>query len=1071
MPKRKDINKILIIGSGPIIIGQACEFDYSGTQALKALKSEGYRTILVNSNPATIMTDPQFADRTYIEPLDVATIEKIIAIERPEALLPTLGGQTALNLAIELYEEKVLENYGVELIGAGYESIKKAEDRELFKESMKMVGLEVPKSFYIQSESEGFAVAERVGFPLILRPSFTLGGSGGDIVWSREEYENKLRRAILTSPVRSVLIEESLIGWKEFELEVMRDKNDNFVVICPIENFDPMGIHTGDSITVAPSQTLTDREYQAMRDAAKRAIVEIGVDTGGSNIQFAVHPSNGRMMIIEMNPRVSRSSSLASKATGFPIARIAALLAVGYTLDEIQNFITRKTPASFEPSIDYVVVKIPRFDFEKFPGVDQVLTTQMKSIGEVMAIGRNFREALLKALRSIEKEPSTPFNVFPDATLESLYNLVKIPNPKRIFAIFELLRRGESSDAISQISKIDKWFIEQMKIIISVEDRIRKVGTGIFHQLREVKHNGFSDKYISAIIGIPEAEVREKRKQNNVRASFKSVDTCAAEFEAYTPYFYSTYDSYDEVETTNKRKVVILGAGPNRIGQGIEFDYCCVHSVLASKELGFETIMINSNPETVSTDYDISDRLYFEPITEEDVIEILYKEKPEGVIVSFGGQTPLKISKTLEREGFKILGTSTESIDIAEDRERFRKFLIKLGIKQPESKTAFTESEAKKIAKDIGYPVLVRPSYVLGGRAMNIITSENELSDFIREAIFESGEHPILIDKYLEDAVEVDVDLVSDGKDVYIGGILEHIEPAGIHSGDSANILPPLSLGDIIINDIIDISYNIARGLAIVGPMNIQMAVKDDDVFVLEVNPRASRTVPFISKATGVPLAKLATYVMLGKKLKEIGIRGYRKLNHFCVKEVVLPFSKLHGYIPFLGPEMRSTGEVMGISENVYEAYFKSQIASSNYIPQGGGKNVLITVRDKDKPKASLLAEELLKLGFEIWATEGTFEYFKSKGIKCRIVRKIGGEPPTTKDIISNKVVNLVINTVSFDSKSISDAKEIRSLVIFYNIPYLTTIEGASFFVESLKYMTKINYSYSVKPIQDYYKD
>ncbi|MCS7213371.1 MAG: carbamoyl-phosphate synthase large subunit [Candidatus Calescibacterium sp.] len=1049
MPKRKDINKILIIGSGPIVIGQAAEFDYSGTQAIKALKKEGYKIIVVNSNPATIMTDPEIADRTYIEPLTADFVEKIIKKERPDALLSTLGGQTALNISSELWESGVLNQYSVELIGAKYETIKKAEDREEFRKSIEKIGLEVPKSFFVDSPDKIQEAIRKVGVPCVIRPSYTLGGTGGGIAWTEEEYYEKINFALRISPKGSAIVEEYLDGWKEYELEVMRDKNDNFSVVCTVENLDPMGVHTGDSITVAPAQTLTDKEYQAMRDAAKRIMIEIGVDTGGSNIQFAVNPKNGRMVVIEMNPRVSRSSALVSKATGFPIAKIAALLAVGYTLDEIPNFITQKTPASFEPSIDYVVVKIPRFDFEKFPEVDPFLGTQMKSIGEVMAIGRTFREALLKAIESIEKKPSFPEHL-KKLTQSEIENYLK-PHPMRIFVIFELLRRGETPEKISEKTRIDPWFIRQMKKIVEIE---KKIQTAKFDELRpellkEAKENGFSDKYIAYLLGKSEDEVRRIRYEKSIKPSFKCVDTCAGEFEAYTPYYYSTYDYENEsYVVSGKKKGVIIGAGPNRIGQGIEFDYSSVHAIDVLKELGYYSIMINSNPETVSTDYDVSDRLYFEPLSFERVIDILHHEKPDLVFVSFGGQTPLNIAKKIASEGFNIAGTPPDSIDIAEDREKFRELLENLGIKQPKSDIAFSLEEAKEKARKIGYPVLIRPSFVLGGRAMSIVGNESELEFYILSAIEASPGQPILIDKFMEGTIEVDVDLVCDGKDVLFGGILRHIEPAGIHSGDSANIIPANDLPRKIKGDIVDITYTISRWLGIEGIANFQLIIHDGDVYVLEANPRASRTVPFISKSIGIPLAKVATKVMCGYTLKDIGIRGYMESKFFSVKEVVLPFLKLR-HDPVLGPEMRSTGEVMGIDFSPFIAFYKSQLASGNKIPISG--SVLFTVRDKDKEEAYKIAYEFEKLGFRIFATAGTYEYFRRKGINCTVVRKLGEGKPDIVDIIESRKIDLLVNTFDFDRKAISDSGYIRKSALFSGICYFTTIEAAKFAMLSIK--------------------
>ncbi len=1050
MPKRKDVKKILVIGSGPIIIGQACEFDYSGTQALKALRREGYYVIVVNSNPATIMTDPDFADRTYVEPLTPDFIEKIIKKERPDALLSTLGGQTALNLAVELKESGILDRYSVELIGAKYESIKKAEDREEFKRAMLNIGLEVPRSFYVKSEEEIDEALRYVGVPAVIRPSFTLGGTGGSIAWTKDEFSGKVLFALRMSPKHSAIVEEYLVGWKEYELEVMRDKNDNFSVVCSIENFDPMGVHTGDSITVAPAQTLTDKEFQAMRDAAKKIMIEIGVDTGGSNIQFAVDPKTGRMLVIEMNPRVSRSSALASKATGFPIAKIASLLAVGYTLDEIPNFITQKTPASFEPSIDYVVVKIPRFDFEKFPEVDPYLGTQMKSIGEVMAIGRNFREAFMKAISSLEKKPNFPIRLQTD-DLEKYLR----PHPMRIFAIFEFIRRGVDVKSISEKTGIDPWFLNQIAKIVEIERRISQ-----YRDVKDIpdelffvaKSSGFSDSFIAYLLRCPEEDVREERRKRKILPSFKCVDTCAGEFPAYTPYYYSSYDYESESSPVRRKKAVVIGAGPNRIGQGIEFDYSAVHAIFTLRELGYYSIMINSNPETVSTDYDTSDKLYFEPITEEHVLEVLHHEKPDLVFVSFGGQTPLNMSKKIYQEGFEVAGTPPEAIDIAENRGKFRELLDTLGIKQPPSDIAFSVEEAIFKANKIGYPVLIRPSYVLGGRAMAIINSDEELKRYMREAVEISPEQPVLIDKFMEGAIEVDVDLVCDGKDVLFGGILRHVEPAGIHSGDSANIVPPVDFSRKLKGDIVDITYTISRWLGVIGLINFQLVISDGDVYVIEANPRASRTVPFLSKAMGVPLAKIATRVMCGQTLSELGVRGYIESKFFAVKEVVLPFLKLR-HDPVLGPEMRSTGEVMGIDFYPELAFFKAQLAVGNPIPLSG--SVLLTVRDKDKEKASSLASELEKLGFSIYATEGTYRYLREKGISCNFVSKRGEGRPDIVDLVSGGRVDMLINTFDYDRRAIEDSAYIRRAALFSGISYFTTIESASFAVQAIKFIKK----------------
>jgi len=1086
MPKREDIKSILIIGSGPIVIGQACEFDYSGTQALKALKEEGYKLILVNSNPATIMTDPEFADRTYIEPLSLEFLERIIEAERPDALLPTLGGQTALNLAVELKRAGILDKFGVELIGADVDAIEKAEDRELFKKCMEEIGLEVPKSIYVGDIESAKKFVQEVGFPVIIRPSFTLGGTGGGIAYNSEEFEELMRFALEISPVHKVLVEESVIGWKEFELEVMRDKKDNVVIVCSIENFDPMGIHTGDSITVAPQQTLTDKEYQRMRDAAIKIIRKIGVETGGSNIQFAVHPETGRMLAIEMNPRVSRSSALASKATGFPIAKIAAKLAVGYTLDEIPNDITKETPASFEPTIDYVVVKIPRFDFEKFKNVDETLTTQMKSVGEVMGIGRDFKEALMKAVRSLEKDYWGLLDQVEVVDEESFYeSKLRFPNKERLFYIAEALRFGFSVERISKITRIDPWFLREIEEIVRFEMELKKMGPEKWNDeiLKRAKELGISDRRIAEIeikreeyktkkeyksaISKREIEIMLKRKERGIMPSFKSVDTCAGEFVAKTPYIYSTYDREDEVPPLEGKKIVILGGGPNRIGQGIEFDYCCVHACYALREAGYKAIMINCNPETVSTDYDTSDRLYFEPLTIEDVFAILTKEKPYGIILQFGGQTPLKLAVPLGKLGFRILGTQPEMIDIAEDRGRFQELVKRLKLKQPESGIAFSYEEAREVAHGLGYPVLVRPSYVLGGRAMEIVYSDEELKSYMRDAVRVSPEHPILIDKFLKDAKELDVDALSDGKDVYIGGIMEHIEEAGVHSGDSACSIPPFSLDNEIIREIERQTELIARELNVIGLLNIQFAIKDGEIYILEVNPRASRTVPFVSKATGIPLAKMATFVMLGKSLEELGLKGLkRRLKWSAVKESVFPFIKFPGADTILGPEMKSTGEVMGIDRSFEIAFYKSQIAASNNLPLEG--NVFISVKDEDKKKVVEIAKGFEEMGFKILATRGTAEYLRKHGVNAKMVFKVGEGRPHIVDMIKNGEISLVVNT-TFGAQSIRDSFSIRRSAVSYGVPYFTTIEGAMAAVRAIKCVK--NRGFEVKPLQEYYKE
>jgi carbamoyl-phosphate synthase large subunit len=1098
MPKRTDIKRILIIGSGPIIISQACEFDYSGTQACKALKEEGFEVVLVNSNPATIMTDPEISDRTYIEPITPEILEKVIERERPDALLPTLGGQTGLNVSVALYESGVLQKYGVQMIGAKYEAIKKGEDRNLFKESMKKIGLDLPRSGLAYSLSEALEVAREIGFPLIIRPSFTLGGTGGGVVYNIEEFEEMAARGLEWSMFGEILIEESVLGWKEFELEVMRDLHDNVVIICSIENFDPMGIHTGDSITVAPAQTLTDKEYQRMRDGAIRAIREIGVETGGSNIQFAIHPEDGRMVIIEMNPRVSRSSALASKATGFPIAKMAAKLAIGYTLDEIPNDITKKTPACFEPTIDYCVVKIPRFTFEKFPGADPTLTVSMKSVGEAMAIGRTFKEALQKGLRSLEigrhglgadgKEkipyPTQISNRTVRANLlQEVRKKLSTPNAERIFYLRHAFLLGMKVEEIHELTKIDPWFLTNIQEITDLEKEIRSYGAEIKDLelwkktltpdqlrlpeplLRKAKEFGFSDAQLGHLFGFDETAVRNMRKEKGILPTYKLVDTCGAEFEAYTPYYYSTYETEDESNVSDRRKIMILGGGPNRIGQGIEFDYCCVHASFALKELGYETIMVNSNPETVSTDYDTSDRLYFEPLTFEDVLHIVDVEKPDGVIVQFGGQTPLNLAVPLEREGVKIIGTSPDSIDLAEDRKRFKALLKKLGLVQPWNGTANSVEEARSVAEEIGYPVVVRPSYVLGGRAMEIVYDEEALEGFARSAVEASPEHPILIDKFLEDAIEIDVDAVADGDNCVIAGIMEHIEQAGIHSGDSACVTPPFSLSDDLIEGLKRNTYALAQELQVVGLMNIQYAIKNDIIYVLEVNPRASRTVPFISKATGIPWAKVAVKVMVGKKLNELGIQGEVEIRHVAVKESVFPFNRFYGVDTVLGPEMKSTGEVMGIDTDFGMAFAKSQIAAGGNIPLKG--RVFISVMNKDKRSIVFLAKKLVDLGFEVVATKGTAKVLANNGIPVETVFKVGEGRPDIVDQIKNGKIHLVINTPS-GKKPKADEVAIRSQSTAHNIPCVTTLSGAEAVVNGIESLRR---GMSVRSVQEYHRE
>jgi carbamoyl-phosphate synthase large subunit len=1073
MPKRMDIEKILIVGAGPIIIGQACEFDYSGTQACKALKEEGYQVILVNSNPATIMTDPEMANRTYIEPITPEIVEQIIARERPDALLSTMGGQTALNIAVALAESGVLERYGVELIGAKLDAIRKAESRELFKASMQRIGLEVPASGHAHSHDEARAIVSTLGFPVIIRPSFTLGGTGGNIAYNQEEFEQHVEWALNASPNREILIEASVLGWKEFELEVMRDQRDNVVIICSIENFDPMGVHTGDSITVAPAQTLTDKEYQRMRDAATAIIREIGVETGGSNIQFAVNPENGRMVVIEMNPRVSRSSALASKATGFAIARIAAKLAIGYTLDELPNDITHETPASFEPTIDYCVVKIPRFTFEKFPQADQTLTTQMKSVGEVMAIGRTFKESLLKAVRSLEIGRYGLQPMFSEAqrrtseVRETIQRMLRWPNWERIWYIAEAFRAGFDVETIHALSHIDPWFLANIQEIVEFEERIGKGQDGGAELLREAKELGYADRYLATLLGQGERAIRAQRLQAGINATFKRVDTCAAEFEAYTPYLYSTYERECEANPTSRRKIVILGGGPNRIGQGIEFDYCCVHGVWGLKEDGFETIMVNCNPETVSTDYDTSDRLYFEPLTLEDVLNIVDVEQPEGVIVQFGGQTPLNLAVPLLNAGVHILGTSPDSIDRAEDRERFKELLHRLGLRQPANGAASSVDGAVAIAHQIGYPVIVRPSYVLGGRAMEVVYDESDLRDYVDRAVKASPEHPLLIDKFLEDATEVDVDAIADGETVVIGGIMEHIEEAGVHSGDSACSLPPYSLSSRIMAEIKDQTKRLALELRVVGLINIQFAVKNGDVYVLEVNPRASRTIPFVSKAIGVPLAKLAARVMAGKTLHEVGFTKEREINHIALKEAVFPFIKFPGVDTILGPEMKSTGEVMGIDLTFGRAFAKSQLSvgPAGSLPTSG--TVFISVKDKDKPAAIQLAKALHELGFAILATRGTADAIRASGIPVEVVLKVIEGRPHVVDYIKSGTVQLLINT-TMGKNSIRDSYDIRRAALVYNVPYCTTIPGAFAATQGIKAL--LEGPLAINSLQEYHQ-
>ncbi|MGC8896880.1 MAG: carbamoyl-phosphate synthase large subunit [Bacteroidota bacterium] len=1097
MPKRTDIHSILIIGSGPIVIGQASEFDYSGTQACNALREEGYRVILVNSNPATIMTDPDIADVTYIEPITPEFVAAIIERERPDALLPTMGGQTALNVAVALADQGVLTRYGVELIGANLQAIRKAEDRRLFQAAMEHAGVEIPRGKFVKTIEEAIEAAGEIGFPVVIRPSFTLGGSGGGTAFNMEEFREAARHGLEVSPVHTVLVEESLLGWKEFELEVMRDARDNFVVVCSIENVDPMGIHTGDSITVAPAQTLTDREYQRMRDAAKRIIREIGVETGGSNIQFAIHPTTGRMLAIEMNPRVSRSSALASKATGFPIAKIAAKLAVGYTLDEIPNDITKETPASFEPTIDYVVVKIPRWDFEKFKGAGETLGVQMKSVGEAMAFGRNFKEALQKAIRSLEigrfglgadgKDALNTWDLNEDQKAEwrrKLRASLHTPRPDRIFYLWCALQLGIEVEDLHEITGIDPWFLSNIKEIVELDRALRAVGS-LDKLPRELlmraKQFGFSDRQLAHIlkpedrqssekdIAYLEETIRRFRMRQGVAPSFKTVDTCAAEFEAYTPYFYSTYDEESESQRSLRKKVVILGGGPNRIGQGIEFDYCCVQGVFALKRQGYETIMINCNPETVSTDYDTTDKLYFEPLTLEDVLNICELEKPDGLIVSFGGQTPLRLSKALEHHGFRILGTSPEGIDLAEDRARFGELLDRLRIPRPEYGVATSIDEAIAVAERIGYPVLVRPSYVLGGRAMEIVYHNDALRHYMVRAANVSPDHPVLIDRFLEDAFEYDVDAVSDGVDVLIGGVMEHIEEAGIHSGDSAMVLPPYMVSESHLEEILSYTKQLAVALGVKGLLNIQFAMKDDIVYVLEANPRASRTVPFVSKATGLPLVDIATRVMLGESLASLGVLSFdfRQISHVAVKESVFPFAKFPKVSMFLGPEMRSTGEVMGIDESFGGAVAKAQMSAGNTLPLSG--TVLVTVNDADKNEKTVeIVREYVQLGFSIMATEGTSRFLCANGIENKRVFKVNEGRPNIVDLIRSGKIQLVINT-PLGEEARYDEFAIGHAAIEHGVAFITTLSAAATAVKGIERMKAGKFS--VRSLQEYQRE
>ena len=1053
MPRRTDLNSILIIGAGPIIIGQACEFDYSGAQACKALREEGYRVILVNSNPATIMTDPTMADATYIEPINWQTLEKIIDKERPDAILPTMGGQTALNTALDLAANGVLEKYNVELIGASVDAIDKAEDRDRFDKAMKNIGLECPRSRIAHNMEEALAAVEELGYPSIIRPSFTLGGSGGGVAYNREEFEEICARGLDLSPTNELLIDESLLGWKEYEMEVVRDRNDNCIIVCSIENFDPMGVHTGDSITVAPAQTLTDKEYQVMRDASIAVLREIGVETGGSNVQFGVNPDTGRVVVIEMNPRVSRSSALASKATGFPIAKVAAKLAVGYTLDELENEITGgATPASFEPTIDYVVTKIPRFTFEKFPQAKPVLTTQMKSVGEVMAIGRNFQESMQKALRGLEVGVAGFDPKFESGqSIDELRGFLTEPGPDRVWYVADAFRQGMSLEDVFQLTKIDRWYLVQIQEIVEIENNLasQPLSQMTAQDMRALKRKGFADKRLADLLGVSQREVRRKRQGLGVRPVYKRVDTCAAEFDASTAYMYSSYDEECEANPTDKDKIMVLGGGPNRIGQGIEFDYCCVHAALAMRDDGYETIMVNCNPETVSTDYDTSDRLYFEPLTLEDVLEIVEVEKPKGVIIQFGGQTPLKLARALAEEGVPIIGTSPEAIDRAEDRERFQQMVERLNLRQPPNAIARSTQEGVLLAEKIGFPLVVRPSYVLGGRAMEIVYSIPDLERYLRDAVVASDDAPVLLDRFLDQAIEVDVDCVSDGQQVVIGAIMQHIEQAGVHSGDSACSLPPYSLSKDIQDEIRDQVKRMAVELGVVGLMNVQMAVQGTDIYVIEVNPRASRTVPFVSKAIGPSLAKIAARCMAGQSLESQGFTQEIIPPYYCVKESVFPFAKFQGVDPILGPEMKSTGEVMGVGESFAEAFAKATAGAGEKVPESG--RAFVSVREGDKPGAVNLARDLLELGFKVCATRGTAQVMADAGLDVEVVNKVLEGRPHVVDMLKSDQIQFVVNTTE-GRQAINDSAQIRKAALANKVCYTTTLSGGEALVSGLKF-------------------